>query len=55
MANTTFIDLELIEAEDITLAQLIAKINANSEKLDGHDHRTSRGREVPLSLSLIHI
>ena len=49
MAQTTFIRLELLEAGDITLQQLITKVNENSEKLDSHDHTTSRGREVPLS------
>ena len=49
MANTTFIDLELLEAGDITLAQLIDKLNQNTEKIDNHDHTTGRGREIPLS------
>ena len=49
MAQTNFIRLELLEAGDITLQQLITKINENSEKLDSHDHTTSRGREIPLS------
>ena len=49
MANTTFLSLELLESGDITLAELISKINENSEKLDLHDHTTGKGREVPLS------
>ena len=49
MANTTFINLELLESGQITFEQLIAKINENSQKIDLHDHTTGKGREIPLS------
>ena len=46
---TPFINLEQLEAGDITLASLVATINDNLSKLDSHDHTSGRGREIPLS------
>ena len=49
MARTTYLNLELLEAGDITLADLINIVNANSELISNHDHGTGRGREIALS------
>ena len=49
MANTTFLNLDLLESGEITLAQLIQAINDNSQKIDLHDHTTGKGQRVPLS------
>ena len=41
--------LELLEADGLTLAQLVSKVNDSLGKVDLHTHESSRGREVPLS------
>ena len=47
MANTRFLNLELLETQGFTLAQLVAKINDSLEKLDQHNH--TQARDIPLS------
>ena len=47
MANTRFLNLELLESQGLTLAELVSKINDSLEKIDTHNH--TQAREIPLS------